>query len=72
MAKHVKGERGIAEKMKRVILNSRCWCVWSFALRQTLRFMTAFVLFLFGDFRFGVHKSGSDDGCGGERWCGLL
>lgn len=72
MAKHVKGERGIAEKMKRVILNSRYWCGFSFGLSQTFRLMTSFVLFLF-DLRFAVHKSSSDDGCGGERWiCGLL
>lgn len=67
MAKHVKGERGIAEKMKRVILNSRYWCVFGFGLSQTFRLMTESVLFLF-DLRFAVQKSSSDDGSGGERW----
>lgn len=47
MAKHVKGERGIAAKMKRAILNSRYWCVWSFGFSQTVTFMKLFVLFLF-------------------------
>lgn len=44
MTKHVKGERGIAAKMKRAILNSRYWCVWSFGLSHTFTFMRSFVL----------------------------
>lgn len=47
MAKHVKGERGIAAKMKRAILNSRYWCVWIFGFSLTFTFMKLFVLFLF-------------------------
>lgn len=44
MAKHVKGERVIAAKMKRAIVNSRYWCGWSFGLSHTFTFMRSFVL----------------------------